>query len=249
MDCAGLTLLIPEKPDLERDEVALAFDSAGGTVLRLGRFWDPPPLTVEAVRVYGNETFCLVLQERLGLALQTPADDLSTTVPSKFLRRSLSKRRLDQVSGATFPLFIKSLVPKQIPSRLYATAHELSDVSSGMQPTSELLVSEPVCFVAEVRSFVLDGEILDAALYEGVASLEDARDFIRQLVAAVPQPRAVVIDVGLLADNSWALVEFNAAWGAGLNGCNASRVLPAIVAASVLDNRDPGSSSSKSSQR
>jgi hypothetical protein len=38
--------------------------------------------------------------------------------------------------------------------------------------------------------------------------------------------------VGFVADRGWAVIEFNAAWGAGLNGCNAAKVLPAILAAS-----------------
>jgi hypothetical protein len=45
-------------------------------------------------------------------------------------------------------------------------------------------------------------------------------------------PRTVVIDVGFIEGRGWALIEFNAAWGAGLNGCDPEKVLPAIVAAS-----------------
>jgi len=42
----------------------------------------------------------------------------------------------------------------------------------------------------------------------------------------------VVIDVGLIANRGWGVIEFNAAWGAGLNGCDPEKVLPAILAAS-----------------
>lgn len=56
------SLLIPEKADPERDAVASAWEEAGGVALRFGRFWDPPPLDKERVRVYGNDTFCLVLE-------------------------------------------------------------------------------------------------------------------------------------------------------------------------------------------
>jgi hypothetical protein len=30
----------------------------------------------------------------------------------------------------------------------------------------------------------------------------------------------------------WAVIEFNATWGAGLNGCNPEKVIAAILAAS-----------------
>jgi hypothetical protein len=69
----GLTLLIPEKADVERDAVAAAWTAGGGRVQRLGRFWDPPPLEPESVRVYGNDSFCLVLAQKLGLDFFTAA--------------------------------------------------------------------------------------------------------------------------------------------------------------------------------
>ena len=42
----------------------------------------------------------------------------------------------------------------------------------------------------------------------------------------------MMADVGFIADRDWAVVEFNAAWGAGLNGCDAAKILPAILRAS-----------------
>jgi hypothetical protein len=41
-----------------------------------------------------------------------------------------------------------------------------------------------------------------------------------------------VMDVGLVPGTGWVVIEFNAAWGAGLNGCDPNRILPAIEAAS-----------------
>lgn len=233
MNAVGLNLLIPEGPDSERDAVARAFESAGGTAVRVGRFWEPPSLPTESVRVYGNETFCLVLQEKLGLTLATPADDLTTTMDIRLLRRRVRKHRLDEVLRATFPLFVKSLIPKQIQSQVYDSPRALADACNGMPPDTGLITSDPVRFVAEARSFVLRRDVLDVALYEGDAPLASARTLIQSVVGQLSEYIAVVVDVGLLADGTWALVEFNAAWGAGLNGCDASLVLPAIVAAST----------------
>ena len=72
MNYRNLTLIIPDKPDPERDSVANAWENSGGTVLRLGRFWDPPELISADVRVYGNDTFCLVLAQKLCLDLISP---------------------------------------------------------------------------------------------------------------------------------------------------------------------------------
>lgn len=68
LDVRGLTLLISDKPDPERDAVAAVWEAAGGDVLRLGRFWQPPPLDPVSVRVYGADAFCQVLAQKLALA-------------------------------------------------------------------------------------------------------------------------------------------------------------------------------------
>ena len=73
---SGLNLLISHKPDPERDALADSFARRGGIVHRLGRFWDPPTLDPATVRVYGADSFCLVLQQKFGFALCSPADDL-----------------------------------------------------------------------------------------------------------------------------------------------------------------------------
>jgi hypothetical protein len=44
-------------------------------------------------------------------------------------------------------------------------------------------------------------------------------------------PRTVVLDIGL-QERGWSVIEFNGTWGAGLNGCDPEKVLPAILAAS-----------------
>lgn len=87
-------------------------------------------------------------------------------------------------------------------------------------------------FVAEVRCFVLNQEVLDCAAYEGTADIVAAQAFAKSLTEAIVLPRAVVVDIGFIPDRGWAVIEFNAAWGSGLNGCDAEKVLPAIVAAS-----------------
>jgi hypothetical protein len=229
----GLTLVVPDKPDIERDAVADAWERGGGTTLRLGRFWDPPPLDATRVRVYGNDTFCLVLQQKLGLDLLSPADDLVLQAPAEALRRIVATTALSGTAALRYPLFAKSVIPKQIRSAVYASPDELAAACSGLEPATELLVSDVVRFEAEARCFVLRGEVLDCAAYEGSIARDAVVAFVRRLSSQMPLPRSVVVDVGQLADGNLALVELNAAWGAGLNGCDAERVLPAIAEASA----------------
>lgn len=232
MKTDGLILLIPERADVERDAVASSWERRGGTVVRLDRFWAPPTLDVERVRVYGNDTFCLVLQQKLNLDLIAPPDDLIFAVPDTGLRRSLARQTVGGAPTLTYPVFAKPLTPKLFQARVYASPEELAVECEGLPAETAILTSEIVELVAEARCFVRDGHVLDCSVYEGEADPEAAAAFAREMAAAVPGPRAYVLDVGLIPARGWAIVEFNAAWGAGLNGCNPERVLPAIAAAS-----------------
>jgi hypothetical protein len=78
----------------------------------------------------------------------------------------------------------------------------------------------------------MEGQVLDSAVYEGGMKAADAETFVAALTRAMPLPRTVVVDVGFVDGRGWCVIEFNAVWGAGLNGCDPNKVLPAIVAAS-----------------
>jgi hypothetical protein len=227
----GLNLLISDKPDIEREALADAFALSGGVVHRLGRFWDPPALEPATVRVYGADSFCLVLQQKLGFALCSPSDDLLLQMPPQVLHRRIVQRTLADAL-TSLPAFVKPLTPKQFRGAVYGSPEELAAECRGLPPETAVIVAEPVALTAEVRSFVLDGQMLDAAIYEGNAALADASVFISELVRTSLLPRTVVVDVGYITGRGWAVIEFNAAWGAGLNGCDAVKALPAILAAS-----------------
>lgn len=139
----GLNLLISDKPDPERDALADVFASRGGVVHRLGRFWDPPAFDPATVRVYGADSFCRVLQQKLGFALCSPADDLLLRVPPRFLQRQLAKRTLGEAQLLPFPAFIKPVTPKQFRGAVYSTADGLADECRGQANGAGPLVATP----------------------------------------------------------------------------------------------------------
>jgi len=212
--------------------VAESFASHGGAAHRIGRFWDPPVFDPLTVRVYGADSFCLVLQQKLGLLLCSPDDELLLRVPSDYLKRQIIHRVLGESSAITFPSFVKPIVPKQFRGAVYQSSAELVAECSGLSSDTKIFVSEPVVFSAEARTFVLNGRVLDASVYEGQGEASGAETFVTALMHAMSLPRSVVVDVGLIDGRGWAVIEFNAAWGAGLNGCDPEKVLPSIVAAS-----------------
>ncbi|MCP3135990.1 ATP-grasp domain-containing protein [Pyxidicoccus xibeiensis] len=229
----GLTLLIPEKADPERDTVARAWEAQGGEVLRLGRFWSPPAVDRERVRLYGNDTFCLVLAQKLGLSLVSPPDDLLLKVDPAWVKREVRGATLEQVAAETFPRFIKPLVPKVFRAAVWPGPEALAEECRGLAPETPVLSSEVVSLRAEVRAWVLDGRVRTCALYEGEASVTEAEAFLADIARMAPLPRTCVLDVALVEGRGWALLEANAAWGAGLNGCDASGAARCIAEATV----------------
>lgn len=64
---------------------------------------------------------------------------------------------------------------------------------------------------------------------------------LEAVLDAAPLLPPCVLDAGRLADGRWILLEANAAWGAGLNGCDPARALPAIATATApFDDRTKG---------
>ncbi len=137
------------------------------------------------------------------------------------------------------PAFVKPPNDKRFPARVYFPNEELPSDSADLS----VLVAEIVVWEKEFRCFVLDRQLRTASLYARYAVPQDEADFAStgeenaelqqflQRLLADPQvelPRAVVVDVGVIAGRGWAVVELNAAWGAGIYGCDPAQVLEVV---------------------
>lgn len=67
-------LLLPEKHDEERAEVAKAWKARGGSVLFIGKFWVKPSIGLQKPAIYGGSSFALVSAQILDLTLLSPQD-------------------------------------------------------------------------------------------------------------------------------------------------------------------------------
>ena len=231
MELQGRILAIPARSDPERDALAAAWIARGGEVVRLDRFWEPPALDPARVRLYGPETFCWVVAEKLQLELLSPPDDFLLALDSRWLGREMVGSDLAGALAGDFPVFVKSVVPKLFRSRVYDRASELADETRGLEPGTRVLVAERVEFASEFRVFVRGSEVCAVGLYEGTGDLAGAREFADRFLAENPQRVPAALDIGEIAGRGFAVVEANAAWGAGLNGCEASAVIPCIAVA------------------
>ena len=153
-------------------------------------------------------------------------------VPYTSPKRQIKLQSLGDIAAIAFPSFVKPMVPKQFRGAVYHSSDELIAECRGLSADTAVFVSEPVALIAEARAFLWEGRVLDCAVYEGEMKTADAERFVADLTQAMTLPRTVVVDVGCIDGRGWAVIEFNAAWGAGLNGCDPDKVLPAIVTAS-----------------
>ena len=66
---------------------------------------------------------------------------------------------------------------------------------------------------------------------------EQAQSFARQILGdrCLPFPPAVVLDIGLIENRGWAVIEMNPAWGSGIYGCDPKRILSVLQRATVSE--------------
>ncbi|RFS21424.1 DUF4343 domain-containing protein [Chitinophaga silvatica] len=230
-----ITLLIPEKTDIEFDKVVEAWLHRNGQIKRLGKYWiKDEALSNQPIAIYGNQTFSLVLALIYNVDLLSPDDTLIARLDHKWRKRKIELKEISQVKPTDFPVFIKPVIPKLFLAGVFQTFNDFDKVISGLQNHEMILMSEIIDpILAEVRCFVRNGEIMDLALYEGDADLIEARNFLSDFITNTKHdlPKVVVIDLAYNELNGWFVLEFNACWGAGLNNCNAEKVIDCIVEA------------------
>jgi len=224
-----LILVTPPSADVERDAVATAWADAGGEVVRVDRFWQPPELDPTLVRIYGPHTFALVLAEVWPIELVSPPYDLILGLPDDVLLRRMGSCRLDEVGALPLPLFVKPLVPKLFTAAVYDDPASIQEETAGLEGETMVVWSEPRRFVAEVRIFATGRAIHAASAYEGdVPNLDAATAVGRRVLENIAYDGPLVLDVGQFDDGRWAVIEVNEAWGAGLNGCDAEACVPVL---------------------
>ena len=231
----GLTLVVPDKRDVERDAVCEQWRRHSGSVVRLGRFWEPPPLDAANVRLYGPDTFCLVLAQKLGIELVCPDDALLANLSEPLVKRKVVQTTLSQIGPSAFPLFVKPVVPKVFRALVYDSLELLQAECKGLEADTAVLISEPVDIVAEARCFILDRAVATCSVYEGEGRVADAIDVAKNVASKYRLPRTCVIDLMFIESRGWAVLEFNSTWGAGLNSCDPHAVASCILHATSKD--------------
>jgi len=209
--------------------------------------WQVPEVRASDVAVYGEPLFARHVAQTLGLKLQEPPLNWLPQLPAKWRGRNVRLTALAEARGFEQRAFIKPADEKCFDAKTYSSGSELPamDVLPDDVP---VLVQDVVEWKIEFRCFVLGRKVMTLSPYwrDGrLANSEDgswnastrelgsATEFCEQVLAdaAVQVPDAVVIDVGIIANHGWAVIESNAAFSSGIYGCNAQEVLPVLLRA------------------
>ncbi|MDX1934734.1 MAG: ATP-grasp domain-containing protein [Capsulimonadales bacterium] len=212
----------------------------GWQVMRL-RQWNLPesdrPITDPIL--YVEALTAPFVADQLGVTLIEPALDWLPRLPERYRKRSIELTTLGKARRGPLPAFVKPPNDKSFPAAVYSSETIPTDFPEDMP----VLVSEIVTFDQEFRCFVSDRELRTFSLYARKGEHQANNDwtataaeegelfrFVHELLEdrSVELPPAVAIDVGIIPDRGWAVVEANPVWGAGIYGCSPSAVLDVL---------------------
>jgi hypothetical protein len=199
-----------------------------------------PLISTERVAIYIESLFAPLLAASLSLELSNVSDAWLPRLPEEFRLREVALTTLGQVSPLQLPLFLKPPNEKSFPAKVYSSVDSLLH---DYDPSTPSLSAEPVEWSVEYRCFCLDGSVRTVSPYfrggelcdssvlaANAVELDEATTFAERVLrdVRITIPRAIVLDVGLIVDRGWAVVEANAAWGSGIYGCDPESVLDVI---------------------
>jgi hypothetical protein len=203
--------------------------------------WRAPEISPNDVVVYGEPLFAEHVAQTLGLRLQRPAVDWLPKLPHRWRGREVQLMTLAEARKVSTRSFIKPAEEKCFEARVYSSGAELPP--PGPLPEGlAVLVQEVVDWTSEFRCFVLDRKVVTSSAYwrdckpakledgswsSNDAELAEANRFCETVLGdqTVSLPDVATVDVGIIRDRGWAVIECNAAFASGIYGCDPVAVL------------------------
>ena len=179
------------------------------------------------------------LAGEFGLELVEPPLDWQPRLPEAYRKRPVRLTTLGEARSSVGLAFVKPPNDKTFPARAYRP----EELPTEYPDDTPVLIAEVVAWEKEFRLFLLDRRIRTLSIYLRDGEIQrplgyahtpeeeaELLAFVGPLLAdpRVDLPRAAVLDVGVIRDRGWAVVEQNAAWGSGIYGCDPAEVLEVL---------------------
>ncbi len=209
---------------------------------------ESPQLLITGPRsFYGGSDRAAEYAARFELSLIEPPLDLLARVPADLLARTVRFGTLAAMKHLPGPIFVKPADPilRNFDAGVYRCVADVRGRTT-IDEQTPVLVSEPVEWTAEFRCFIRERKVAAWSPYlsfgrpvwkPGSAGELPANlaAFCERLVNRMGEtlPPAFVVDIGVLEDGRWAVVEFNPAWCSSILGANAEKVLTVIERAAI----------------
>lgn len=244
------TLLLSSRYSADSMALRNAATKAGWSVERLLEVEQVEKLKGQSsLALFGEAVFARVVAKALNISLSQPPLDWLSHLPSTLVQRHIRYATLREARSQLDPAFIKPAGEKAFTAKIYASGAELPHEPT-LPDSTPVLVIEPVTWEVEFRCFVLEREPVTISIYkrdgqlardkDGAwtalpAELDQALNFARRVLNhhEVTIPPAFVLDVGIIKDRGWAVIEVNPAWASGIYGCDPTKILPVLQRACV----------------
>ncbi|MBN9117935.1 MAG: ATP-grasp domain-containing protein [Planctomycetes bacterium] len=192
------------------------------------------PLARDTLLVGGTVAVHKALAQ-LGLPIPLPLnvpESLTAFAGRKLWTTTLGELRQQFEAGSAAPVFVKPLASaKEFAGLVVASVADLARVRH-LDNDLAVQAAEPVAFVSEWRYFVLCGEVVGTAHYQGDCFTHPTAATVRNAVAAyTAAPAAYGLDFGVTADGRTLLVEANDGFALGCYG------LDPVIYAEMLEAR------------
>ena len=247
------TLILPPRYTNDSRILWKASIALGWEVLRLQEWRINRDQVSGDVIIYGEALFVKTIADQLDLCLIEPTAEWVISLPTEYLKRDVGLVRASEIGSISFPAFIKPFAEKSLPPRVYQSLQDFI-LPEYVSEDEQLFYSDPVVWEVEYRSFVLNDECLTISLYErngkvnqsedgnwpaSVEEIDEAHRFVQGILEEFPDqiPPAMVLDVGIIQDKGWAVLEVNPCWGSGIYGCDPFEVLKTIQRACINRNQ------------
>jgi hypothetical protein len=201
----------------------------------------------DAVALFYTPPHAFEIAAQLSRTLLGCSVDWMLKLPTELVRRDIRLMTLREALQSPGQAFVKHALAKAFPAAIH-DARSLAEATAKVQGDALVYVAEPVEWSVEYRCFVRDRRVATISPYRRFGNIiEDHSDLLgsepaeiaaaetfaaRVLAdASVECPPAFVLDVGIIAERGWAVVECNEAWASGIYACDPEQVLATLLRA------------------